>query len=179
LRFLFFGAFRNVRHREKAQQHQRLPARVAGGVLFTGWYQYSIARLERVPAAALGLGATLAGHHVDALLEALVKVHAARLVARLRDRNFHQPQRDGLRSLLAGDDLERFPPGKPHALRVSLGENLGHQLAFLSCLISAVPPCASSSRWKISAASFAMASAIPFTIFTPFPTLPSSALPYH
>src|SRR3990170_7645724 len=35
-----------------------------------------------------------------------------------------------------------------------------HQLATFRCLISAVPPCASSSMWKISVASLAIASAM-------------------
>ena len=56
----------------------------------------------------------------------------------------------------------------------------GGQLdAIRRCLISAVPPCTSSSWRKISAASCAMASAIPRSMRLPLSTVACSGLPYQ
>src|SRR4051812_32326670 len=53
------------------------------------------------------------------------------------------------------------------------------QPATFKCLISAVPPCASSSMRNMSVDSLAIASAMSLSIFKPLATVACSGAPYH
>jgi hypothetical protein len=59
-------------------------------VLFAGRDEHHIARLDR-DLAAFRVRRSLPRQHVDAFLEAVVKMRAARLVTQLRDGNFGDP----------------------------------------------------------------------------------------
>ena len=73
------SALRDLRDGEEAEQDQRLRAGVARYVFLAGRNQDGVAGPQRI-LAAVGFGAAFARHHVDAFLEALVEVPAARRV---------------------------------------------------------------------------------------------------
>src|SRR5581483_2175781 len=163
---------------KEAQQYQRLAARVAGHVRLARGNQDRVAGAQLV-VAAVGLGAPLSRQHVDALLGVGMKMTPAGRVARIRHGDLDAPQRHGLRAARARHDLERAPPGEPELARLRGLDDARHQSATFRCLTSAVPPCASSSMRKSSLASFAMASAMSASIFTPLSTVACSGAPYQ
>src|SRR5450631_3720685 len=106
-------------------------------------------------------------------------MRAAQCLARFGHRDFHQPQRDRLRAFFAGDDFKRFAAGEPELFGIRLRQHARHQPATFRCLISAVPPWAWSSMLNMSVASFAIASAISLSIFTPLATVACCGEPYQ
>src|SRR5690242_7495340 len=102
----FPGTSGNVRHREEAQQQQRLIAGISSHVLLAGWNQQRVPR-PQLMGAAVRVSRAPARQHVNTLFEIAVMVRPAWRFARGGNRNLHQAQRNRPRALLSGDELQR------------------------------------------------------------------------
>src|SRR6185437_11917834 len=87
----FVGPRADVRNREETQQDERNAPGVAGHVLLARRDENDVARLDR-QFATLGNRRPLSGQYIDAFLELAMQMRTARLVARLRHRDFRDAE---------------------------------------------------------------------------------------
>src|SRR5262249_45214373 len=171
-----FGRARaHIRRREEAEKDERLAADIVRHMLFVRRDEHHIARSD-ANIATFGNGAARPAQDVNAFLEAVMQMRAARRVARFCRRDFDDAHCDA-RSGLAGDRLERHASRQLETLGRGGLEQARHYPTCRSCLISAVPPCTASSCRKTSRASRAIVSAMSASMRFPFFAVACCGLP--